>query len=86
MGQIKKFLERTSNEVVIIDFHRFPIGFNMRQERHQALVSYLERELKEYAIPYANQPLTLDKIWTTQQRLIISYGENSVAKGDHQEL
>ncbi|CAB0009141.1 unnamed protein product [Nesidiocoris tenuis] len=80
VGQIKKFLERTSNEVVIIDFHRFPIGFNMRQERHQALVSYLERELKEYAIPYANQPLTLDKIWTTQQRLIISYGENSVAK------
>uniref|UniRef100_A0A0K8SHX9 PI-PLC X domain-containing protein 1 n=2 Tax=Lygus hesperus TaxID=30085 RepID=A0A0K8SHX9_LYGHE len=80
LGQIKKFLERTTNEVVIMDLHRFPIGFNMREERHAAFVSFLERELKDLAIPFTSSQLTLDKIWTTPGRLIISYGENSIAQ------
>lgn len=80
--QLKEYLEKAKDEIVIIDFHRFPLGFSGRIARHVQLVDYLELELKEYAISYSNETLTLNDIWDTNKRLIISYGDKSIARGN----
>uniref|UniRef100_T1HBM1 Varsurf_PPLC domain-containing protein n=1 Tax=Rhodnius prolixus TaxID=13249 RepID=T1HBM1_RHOPR len=83
--QLKEYLEKAKDEIVIIDFHRFPLGFSGRIARHVQLVDYLELELKEYAISYSNETLTLNDIWDTNKRLIISYGDKSIAR-EHEWL
>ena len=65
-----------------MDLHRFPLGFTGRSNRHQHLVKVLEKELKEYALPFKKDHVpTLGSIWDQGKRLIISYGDNTVSKG-----
>ncbi|XP_024085339.1 uncharacterized protein LOC106665292 [Cimex lectularius] len=80
LRELKGFLAKAKDEIVILDLHRFPIGFNNRPQRHEQLVKYLERELKPIAIPFKSPSVTLDEIWEGEQRLIISYGEKEVQK------
>ena len=49
---VKRFL-RLTRELVILDFHRFPIGFTgeFRQARHAELVNYIASELGEFMAP-----------------------------------
>ncbi|KAL1131742.1 hypothetical protein AAG570_011355, partial [Ranatra chinensis] len=80
LKQLKKFILQARDEVVVLDFHRFPVGFSSRRNRHDLLVALLERELKDIAVPYKGVWPTLDRIWGKSQRLIISYGDSTVAR------
>ena len=63
IGHIKRFLNET-NEIIILDFHRFPVGFYNREERHHELASYLLSEFQEYLIPEEyGVNVTLAELW-----------------------
>ena len=49
---VKRFL-RMTNELVILDFHRFPFGFTGENTagRHDELVKYIIEELGEFMAP-----------------------------------
>lgn len=72
IDQVKTFLDNTE-EIVILDIREFPIGFPTLSE-HNKLVSYLEKEFRDYYLEYdRGWVMTLNEIWSTGKRLIIGY-------------
>ncbi|RZF49295.1 hypothetical protein LSTR_LSTR011819 [Laodelphax striatellus] len=76
LKDVRKFLEASKGEIIILDFHRFPVGFSGRHHRHHSLVKILQRELGEFAFPYQNEFPLLEDIWSSGKNLIISYGDD----------
>jgi hypothetical protein len=77
--QIKDFIDVT-DEIIIVDFQEFPVGFKNSQEVHQQLVFYLFQELGSYAAdPRNGWDTTLEDIWKAGQRVIIAYDHFGIA-------
>ncbi|KAF7994164.1 hypothetical protein HCN44_011433 [Aphidius gifuensis] len=76
---IKNFLDVARGEVVIMDFHRFPVGFEGRQGRHRKLISILHREFESLILKPSRGVdglgPTLNQIWNSGKRLIICYND-----------
>lgn len=56
LEQVKKFLQLTSHELIIIDFHRFTVGFEnedwaIQRERHVEIIDLLYKMLATYIVP-----------------------------------
>lgn len=83
LQDLKKFLMASRGEVVILDFHRFPVGIQGRQSRHRRLITMLRKELGQFMIPSTsfNDSSTLQQIWAQNKRLIVAYGDEEVSKG-----
>ena len=82
LDDITKFMINT-NEILVLDFHRFPVGFN--RQSHQELISRLmdQASWSELALPKTATPdISLDEIWRTGKRLIIAY-EDEAAENDN---
>lgn len=82
MRQVKVFLDST-NEIVIMDFHRFVNGFKGRRaaRRHQELVTLLEEELGNYLIPVSfTSWANLSTLWDTGKRLYVGYADESTRR------
>lgn len=80
--QVKNFLDNT-NEVVIMDFHRFVNGFKGRRaaRRHRELVTLLEREMGQYIIPVSfTSWASLNTLWTSGKRLYVGYADETTRK------
>ena len=78
---VKRFVQETG-EIIIMDFHRFPVGFdgNNRRERHVQLVDYLRNELGQYLVPNSLWPNgTPNDIWSANKSIIISYADSRTA-------
>ncbi|XP_017753505.1 PREDICTED: PI-PLC X domain-containing protein 1-like isoform X2 [Eufriesea mexicana] len=76
---VRSFLDVARGEVVIMDFHRFPVGFEDRPNTHRQLATILSREF-EGLILKPNRGVeglgpTLNDIWTEGKRLIICYDD-----------
>lgn len=82
LREIKAFLKKAKGEIVVLDFHRFPVGFSGRHARHNRLVDLLERELKDIAVVYDKTWPSLDTLWQQDGQLIIAYGDNEVTKSE----
>ncbi|KAK0084684.1 hypothetical protein PV325_006594 [Microctonus aethiopoides] len=76
---VRNFLDVARGEVVIMDFHRFPVGFEGRPSRHRRLVSILHREFGGLILKPSRGVdglgPTLNDIWNSGRRLIICYGD-----------
>jgi hypothetical protein len=85
LRDVKQFLQKTKGEVVILDLHRFPVGFHGRPARHRRLVALLTRELRSIALPAQSVSAStlLRDIWdrNDNRRLIVTYGDKNVATG-----
>lgn len=81
LTQIKQFVDAT-NEIVIVDFQEFPIGFS-NQDVHNQFVFFLFEQMAEYA---ADSSLTwdsnIDDIWKNHKRVILGYDNYGVAQND----
>lgn len=79
---IKSFVSKAEDEIVIVDFHRFPVGFKNR-DRHKQLLELLHVEIGDIAIPrsYQKSPHgpTLNDLWKQKRRIIIAYGDKTSA-------
>ncbi|GLG96204.1 Uncharacterized protein GBIM_03026 [Gryllus bimaculatus] len=84
LHDLKRFLNASRGEVVVLDLHRFPVGFHTRQGRHRKLVSLLVRELGPFIIPStaATPTSTLAQIWSRERRLIITVKVSILEKCD----
>lgn len=80
LREIKQFLSKARGEIVVLDFHRFPVGFSGRHARHNRLVELLSEELRDVAVEFHHSWPTLDTLWQQDKQLIITYGDNEVAK------
>lgn len=76
---VRNFLDVARGEVVIMDFHRFPVGLEGRPSRHRRLATILHREFGDLILKPDRGVVglgpTLNDIWTGAGRLIISYGD-----------
>ncbi|KFM70036.1 PI-PLC X domain-containing protein 3, partial [Stegodyphus mimosarum] len=82
INQVKQFLNAT-NEIVIMDFHRFVTGFqgSRATARHRELVQMLENELGDYMIPiHFTSWATLNQLWTEDKRLYVGYADETSRK------
>ena len=58
MRQVKRFLQQTTKEIVIVDFHRFANGFDgvndidALKRRLTLFTNIVMQELEQYLIPY----------------------------------
>jgi len=83
---VKKFI-RDTKEIVIMDFHRFPSGFDNDEdgtamEKHAALIGYLQEELGNHTVPdWVGSNITPNDIWNLegQRRLLITYSHEPSA-------
>ncbi|KAG5900529.1 hypothetical protein JTB14_022836 [Gonioctena quinquepunctata] len=82
--QIKKFLQLSPKDIVIIDFHRFPYPSNFTTSLHKQFIDLVYKELGEHVLPSTGMESgkgpTLNEIWRTNKNLIISYGEKNIVK------
>ncbi|XP_043235100.1 uncharacterized protein LOC122388258 isoform X1 [Amphibalanus amphitrite] len=69
---VRWFLEYTK-EVVILHFHRFPVGFDNAMV-HTQFVQYLTMELGQWMSPRVYD-VTMGELWASDKRLIISYND-----------
>ena len=75
------FLSLATKEVVVLDFHRFPIGFNPPRGReiHNQLVQLLEQELGSFMVPADQRfDVTLDTLWTLNKTLVVAYADDYI--------
>lgn len=82
LKQIKKFMELT-DEIVILDFHRFPYPSQPNAEIHELLTNIIYSELGAFAYPRTSgkEGLRFEKLFAQNRRLIISYNNHNMVKG-----
>lgn len=79
LKQVKRFLDLTSHEIVIMDFHRFTVGFqnenaSIQKERHSKLIDLIFKQVGNYIVPsYLGQHAPLNEYVSMGKRLIIGY-------------
>ncbi|XP_050461612.1 uncharacterized protein LOC126856794 isoform X1 [Cataglyphis hispanica] len=82
LKDVRNFLDAARGEVVIMDFHRFPVGFEGRPNRHRKLITILHQEFEGLILKpdrgVEGLGPTLNDIWTGGKRLIICYGDKHV--------
>lgn len=83
LNQIKRFLELARGEIVIIDFHRFTVGFQNEDpetelERHGRVLDLLFTTLGDYIVPsYLGQNAPLNEYISLNKRLFVGYAGRS---------
>lgn len=89
--QIRRFLNLTSHEIVIMDFHRFTVGFQnenlqVQRERHANLIELIYKYLGQYLVPsYLGQHAPLNEYVSAGKRLIVGYANKASLVGSQAE-
>ncbi|CAL8107594.1 unnamed protein product [Orchesella dallaii] len=78
IDDVKKFALETG-EIVLLDFHRFPVGFTSPAV-HTEFVEYLQRELGEVLAPKSlTLSATPEQFWALNKTVVALYSEDSIA-------
>ncbi|GFY43124.1 PI-PLC X-box domain-containing protein DDB_G0293730 [Trichonephila inaurata madagascariensis] len=72
LDQVRSFLQKAKKEIVILDFHKFPYGFDT-DETHQKLLALIQSILGPLLLPYDFRNATLHEIWQSGKNVIVSY-------------
>lgn len=78
INDVRRFISLTK-EMVILDFHRFPSGFEgaENENRHSELLRYLQAELGEFMAPdWLGRSTTLNDLWNMNKTLIVTYSHD----------
>lgn len=79
--QIRSFLDATSKEIIIFDFHRFVNGFQDKdkdivKKRHEEVFELLKEHLRDYMIPFSyGYEATIETVLKSNKRVLIGYLE-----------
>lgn len=81
LKDIASFLKYSPDEIIILDFHRFPVGFTSAAI-HRQLLQVIQDELGNLIIdrPLIQGKLTLKEIWETNKRIVISYSDDNMVR------
>lgn len=92
LEQVKRFLDLTQREIVVMDFHRFTVGFQneqlaLQRERHARLINLIYHHLGQYIIPsYLGQHAPLSEFISMGKRLVIGYANKGLILGNLEYL
>ncbi|CAH1108736.1 unnamed protein product [Psylliodes chrysocephalus] len=85
--EIKKFLQLAPNEIVILDFHRFPYPTNFTLDLHRKFIEIVYEELGTFAVPSTDmrggKGPSLNEIWAKNKNLIICYGNRGAVQDSY---
>jgi len=84
LSQVKRFLDNT-NEVVVIDFHLFYMGFidSWIDDRHKELMNLIVRTLGHYMMPNSYEfSTTLNEMWNNNKRLLVGYASKQAIESN----
>lgn len=81
LAQVKLFLDLTENEIIILDFHRFPVGFDESSvKKHSLLIELMFNSLGSYIVPsYLGLNGPISEYVSAGKRLIVCYAERQAA-------
>lgn len=83
LQQVKEFVDAT-NEIVILDFQEFPVGFSGKSDVHRQFAFYLFQQLQDYgANPDLGWDATLDEIWRAGNRIIVAYDHFGMVQNEN---
>lgn len=76
---VKDFVDET-NEIVIIDFQEFPIGFYPDEtEIHKKLVQFIYDTMKDHLVePFGTWDVTLNDLWKKRGNVIVGYDKPGI--------
>lgn len=79
LDAVKSFVEET-NEIVIIDFQEFPVGFQQDETgTHRKLVQFVYDQMKDHLIePDGTWDVTLHDLWNKRGNVIIGYDKPGI--------
>ncbi|KAK6631709.1 hypothetical protein RUM43_013773 [Polyplax serrata] len=81
LKDVVEFSRASPDEIIILDFHRFPSGFSGTNGPavHRELLELLKNELKSLTIPrpLSQTKLKLEEIWNSDKRIVVSYSEDN---------
>lgn len=89
LEQVKLFLDLTSHEIVIMDFHRFTVGFQnenlaVQRERHAKMIDLIFKQVGHYIVPsYLGLHAPIQEYIAMGKRLIIGYASRSSLLGSN---
>lgn len=77
---VRRFVEETG-EILFVDFHGFPVGFN-NASIHDSLLSFVQEQigdllLSEDAVPSNPTP---NQVWATNKTVILTYQVDSISQ------
>lgn len=84
LEQVKRFLDLTSHEIVIVDFHRFTVGFQnenimVQKERHAKLIDLIFKQLGNYIVPsYLGLHAPISEYISIGKRVIVGYANRGI--------
>lgn len=83
LSQVKEFTDAT-NEIVILDFQEFPVGFGRGVDIHKQLAFFLFQQLEHYAAsPDLTWDATLGEIWRSGKRIIVAYDHFGLVQNEN---
>lgn len=85
LDEVRLFVNLTQ-EIVIVDFHRFETGFNGADAlyRHRELISLLENHFGNILIPTSyGYDVLLDTLWKTNRRIYIGYANSARTESEY---
>lgn len=79
LDAVKSFVDET-NEIVIIDFQEFPVGFHPNaNEIHQKLVQFIYDHMKDHLVePFGTWDVSLNDVWEKRGNVIIGYDKPGI--------
>lgn len=84
LSQVKRFMDNT-NEIVIMDFHLFYMGFidSWVDDRHKELMNLIVRTMGHYMMPTSFEySTTLNDIWKSNKRLLVGYASKQAIESN----
>ncbi|KAG1657828.1 Heparan-alpha-glucosaminide N-acetyltransferase [Nymphon striatum] len=77
LDDVKAFMN-TTNEVIILDFHRFPHGFKFfgqdNMTLYRQLVHLVKNKLGDHMLPVTyTMDVTMNQIWNSGKRLLVAF-------------
>jgi hypothetical protein len=78
LRDVRRFVEET-REILFLDFHSFPIGFNSQIEIHEELVKFVIAEIGRHLLPNTfPSAVTPNMVWKANRTIIWTYAESSI--------
>lgn len=83
LRDVHDFVSET-NEIVILDFQEFPVGFGKTMTIHRNLIHLIKRTIGDMVVDLSDTwRCTLGRIWSQPKRIILGYDHVSVVEEFH---
>lgn len=81
LQEIRKFAQLAPQEILFVDFHRFPFPRNFSQDLHRQFTELVYQHLGQHVVNpaglQAGSGPTLNEIWSQNRSVVVSYADRA---------